>query len=92
MIIEMIQGEPPYMNDSPFKAMEKIVKKGRPKLSKNVKISDDLDKFLDLCLDKKMEKRASAEALLSHPFITKKATSKHNIIPLIEKVSEEMYS
>lgn len=91
LLIELIQGEPPYVDDPPFKVMQKIVKKGRPKFSKDVKISNELDKFLDLCLEKKAEKRASAETLLFHPFITNNATKKQKLQPLITALTAKMY-
>ena len=88
----MIQGEPPYVSDPPFKVMQKIVRKGRPKFSKDVKISNELDKFLDLCLEKKVEKRAMAQALLYHPFIVNNATRKQELRPLIAALTDKLYS
>lgn len=90
MVIEMLQGDPPYINDSPLKAMEKIVKRGRPKL-KDIKISDDLDRFLDLCFEKKVEKRADASSLLFHPFIQNNATSRRKLTPLVLTLNEQLY-
>jgi len=93
MVMEMIQSEPPYINDSQFKAMQKIMKQGRPKLKKEVKISKELDKFLDLCLAKRAEKRASADTLLSHPFIVGNAySSVEKLIPLIQRLTQQMYA
>ena len=92
LTIEMIQGEPPYVSDPPFKVMQKIVRKGRPKFSKDVKISNELDKFLDLCLEKKVEKRAMAQALLYHPFIVNNATRKQELRPLIAALTDKLYS
>ena len=90
MVIEMLQGDPPYIDDSPLKAMEKIVKRGRPKL-KDIKISDDLDKFLGLCFEKKPDKRADATSLLYHPFIQNNATSKTKLRPLITALTKKLY-
>lgn len=90
MIIEMIQSEPPYIHDSPYKAMQKIVKKGRPKLGKDIRISDELAKFLDLCLERKVEKRASAKTLLFHPFITNNASGTSHLVPVIEATMKQV--
>ena len=90
MVIEMLQGDPPYIDDSPLKAMEKIVKRGRPKLQ-DIKISDDLDKFLGLCFEKKPDKRADATSLLYHPFIQNNATSKTKMRPLITALTKKLY-
>ena len=91
LLIELIQGEPPYINDPAYKVMQKIVKKGRPKFSKDIKISEDLDKFLDLCLEKKVDKRASAGKLLFHSFISNNATKKEELVPHIKALTKKMY-
>lgn len=83
MVIEMIDGEPPYLNETPLRALYLIASSGKPEVKEKHKISDELSSFLDRCLEVDVDKRASARELLDHPFI-KKAESllslKQNII------------
>jgi len=72
--------------------MQKIAKKGRPKLNKNVKISSELDRFLAICLEKNPNKRASAQQLLFHQFIERTALRTEQLGPLIKAVTERVYS
>ncbi|ESO12990.1 hypothetical protein HELRODRAFT_63652 [Helobdella robusta] len=74
MMIEMIDGEPPYMNETPLRALYLIASTGKPKLQESSKMSADLSDFLDHCLDIDPEKRWSASQLLKHPFISKSAS------------------
>ena len=66
----MLDGEPPYMKETPLEAMYLISQKGKP-ASKTKDLSTDLRDFLDKCLDVNVDKRASADALLKHRFLNK---------------------
>ncbi|XP_067936395.1 serine/threonine-protein kinase PAK 3-like [Watersipora subatra] len=89
LIIEMVEGDPPYMNHNPQKACQLIVKKGAPKIHRSV--SKELDSFLKQCLHKKPDKRSSAAELLQHPFILNNALPSKQLQPLMEAVLTAMY-
>lgn len=69
MAIEMIESEPPYLNEEPLKALYLIATNGTPRLKKPEKLSKELKAFLSVCLCVDVKSRASAEELLAHEFL-----------------------
>ncbi|KAF2128419.1 serine/threonine-protein kinase-like protein CLA4 [Dothidotthia symphoricarpi CBS 119687] len=69
MAIEMIESEPPYLNEEPLKALYLIATNGTPRLKKPDKLSKELKAFLSVCLCVDVKSRASAGELISHDFL-----------------------
>jgi serine/threonine-protein kinase CLA4 len=69
MAIEMIESEPPYLNEEPLKALFLIATNGTPRLKNPNKLSRELKAFLSVCLCVDVKSRASADELLQHDFM-----------------------
>jgi len=85
MVLEMAEGEPPYMEFPPLRALFLITTKGIPPLKNKEKWSTEMQEFSNLCLDTDSNKRATAVALLKHQFL-RKACSSAEFAALITKV------
>ncbi|KAF2398615.1 Pkinase-domain-containing protein [Trichodelitschia bisporula] len=83
MAIEMIEGEPPYLNESPLRALFLIATNGTPQIKDPDSLSGTFRDFLNLALKVDPEKRASAHDLLMHPFI-ECADSLSTLAPLVQ--------
>ncbi|CUS22812.1 LAQU0S07e00650g1_1 [Lachancea quebecensis] len=68
MTIEMLEGEPPYLNEDPLKALYLIATNGTPKLKQPEVLSLKIKRFLSVCLCVDVKYRASTEELLHHSF------------------------
>ncbi|XP_051966396.1 serine/threonine-protein kinase PAK 4-like [Xyrauchen texanus] len=84
MVIEMVDGEPPYFNEPPLKAMKMIRDNLPPKLKNLHKVSPLLKGFLDRMLVRDPAQRAIAQELLKHPFLSK-AGPPSCIVPLMRQ-------
>lgn len=83
MTIEMIQGEPPYLNEQPIRALYLIVTIGTPELKDPDAQSASFKSFLDRMLQVDVEARATASELLSHEFL-QTADDVSNLAPLVK--------
>lgn len=95
MIIEMIEGEPPYLNETPLRALYLIATNGTPQLKEPDILSDVLKQFLSKCLTVNQEERSSADELLADIFITEYAEPNDSLAPLVKlarmkKLSESL--
>ncbi|XP_027946535.1 serine/threonine-protein kinase PAK 4 isoform X2 [Eumetopias jubatus] len=84
MVIEMVDGEPPYFNEPPLKAMKMIRDNLPPRLKNLHKVSPSLKGFLDRLLVRDPAQRATAAELLKHPFLAK-AGPPASIVPLMRQ-------
>uniref|UniRef100_A0A3Q0R311 non-specific serine/threonine protein kinase n=1 Tax=Amphilophus citrinellus TaxID=61819 RepID=A0A3Q0R311_AMPCI len=91
MAIEMVEGEPPYLNENPLRALYLIATNGTPELQNPEKLSPVFKSFLNLCLEMDVEKRGSGRQLLQHPFL-KLAKPLSSLTPLILAAKEAIKS
>lgn len=87
MVIEMVDGEPPYLDQTPLKAIYLIANNGKPEIKSKSNMSADLLNFLDRCIELDPDKRANAEELLRHPFL-EKAERLSRLTPLIKAAKD----
>lgn len=74
MAIEMIESEPPYLNEEPLKALFLIATNGTPRLKNPNKLSRELKAFLSVCLCVDVRSRASADELLKNDFFKERCS------------------
>ena len=72
--IELADGEPPHLHETPLRALLLITTQPAPTLKNGGKWSAKFKHFLKCCLQADPAKRASADALLVHPFIATAST------------------
>ncbi|KAJ2745759.1 hypothetical protein GGI20_001929 [Coemansia sp. BCRC 34301] len=89
MAIEMVEGEPPYLNENPLRALYLIATTGTPKIQNPETLSPIFRDFLGQALEVKAEKRPDATELLRHPFL-QKADPLRSLAPLIRAARESI--
>jgi len=82
MAIEMVEGEPPYLNEKPLRALFLIASNGTPEIENKESLSVEFQDFLSCCLEVDIEKRWSATQLLKHRFL-KNSKPLSSLTPLI---------
>jgi len=87
VLIEMLEGQPPYMDFPPLRALFLINAKGIPPLQQAKNWSQELLDFHKKCLEVKVEARPDAPQLLGHPFL-KKACPPQAFATVLKQASE----
>jgi len=88
MIMEMAEGEPPYMEFPPLRALFLITTKGIPDLKEPEKWTKEFRDFVGKALEKDPEKRPSAVEMLKHPWL-KSACTGEELLKLIQEARKE---
>jgi len=84
MVLEMLEGQPPYMSFPPLRALFLITTKGIPPLQNPEKWSQELRQFYQRCVEKDVELRPDSNELLTYQFL-KLACGPEEFAPLIEQ-------
>ncbi|ORZ41315.1 kinase-like domain-containing protein [Catenaria anguillulae PL171] len=84
MMIEMIEGEPPYLDEEPLRALYLIATNGTPSLKDPSKVSMTMLEFLARSLTVDVDERASVAELLDHAFL-QDVCSVDELVPLVMK-------
>ena len=69
MAMEMAQGEPPYMEFPPLRALFMISTKGIPPLEEPDRWSGAMNEFVSVCLSLDLKDRPTSSDLLQHSFL-----------------------
>ncbi|GAA6053159.1 hypothetical protein JCM3770_002882 [Rhodotorula araucariae] len=82
LAIECIEGEPPYLNEAPLRALYLIATNGSPTIASADSLSSVFLDFLSTALQTDTDKRPTSAELLCHPFLQKSAPLR-SLAPLI---------
>ncbi|XP_057715611.1 serine/threonine-protein kinase PAK 6 [Corythoichthys intestinalis] len=89
MVVEMVDGEPPYFSETPVAAMKRLRDESAPTVRNVNQVSPVLKDFLDRMLTRDPLERASATDLLEHPFLLQSG-SPQCLVPLVEQYRKRM--
>ena len=64
MVIEMVEGEPPYLNENPLRALYLIATNGSPSVRHIEEQTPEFKEFLECCLKVDAEERPTSEEAL----------------------------
>ncbi|KAF7726701.1 p21 protein (Cdc42 Rac)-activated kinase [Apophysomyces ossiformis] len=84
LMLEMAQGDPPYVEHPPLRALFLIAANGLPPLREPDRWSEEFKDFIQKCTTEDPSQRPSAEELLKHPFLRSVATT-NDMTELIEE-------
>jgi len=91
LIMEMAEGDPPYIDLPELKALFMICEKGLPHLKEPLNWSKEMKDFLKLCIAMKPSSRPTSEELLSHVWLLQVSNDPNvsRLIPLIKAVKNK---
>ncbi|XP_062254065.1 serine/threonine-protein kinase PAK 6 [Platichthys flesus] len=89
MVVEMVDGEPPYFSETPVAAMKRLRDELAPTVRNVSQVFPVLKDFLDRMLTRDPLERASATDLLEHPFLLQ-CGSPQCLVPLVEQYRKRM--
>eukprot|EP01113_Clastostelium_recurvatum_P015318 TRINITY_DN1850_c0_g1_i4.p1 TRINITY_DN1850_c0_g1~~TRINITY_DN1850_c0_g1_i4.p1 ORF type:complete len:996 (-),score=356.08 TRINITY_DN1850_c0_g1_i4:90-3077(-) len=75
MVREMAEGEPPYLEYPPLRALFLLTTQGVPPIKNPAKFTPEFHEFLGMCMEKEPHRRPDATTLLRHPFLRKASSS-----------------
>jgi p21-activated kinase 1 len=84
---EMIEGEPPYLDQNPLRALYLIATTGTPTIANSENLSLSFQDYLAKTLEVDAEKRPDVTQLLQHPFFAM-AEPLRTLMPLIKAARE----
>jgi len=84
---EMIEGEPPYLDQNPLRALYMVATTGSPTIANSENFSLRFRDYLTKTLEVDAEKRPDVTQLLQHPFFAM-ADPLRTLIPLIKAARE----
>ena len=84
MAIEMIESEPPYLNEEPLKALFLIATNGTPTLKSPDQLSLEAKRFLSQCLTVDVTKRSTADDILRCDFLTHRCCSTQSLVEMLK--------
>ncbi|XP_062887991.1 serine/threonine-protein kinase PAK 4-like [Mobula hypostoma] len=87
MVMEMVDGEPPYFNENPVEAMKMLRDNPAPGLKREHMVSPILRDFLSRILIHEVQQRAKAAELLDHLFLLQ-AGLPDCMVPLIQQCNQ----
>jgi len=87
MLMELVEGEPPYMDKPALRALFLIVSEGRPPFKNPKNMSDELKDFITICTHMNASKRPTAQELRTHPFLAR-ASDWTDLASKVSKVKE----
>jgi len=85
MVMECCDLQPPYILETPQKALFLITTQDPPPIRNGEKWSKEIKHFINLCLQKDAEKRPAALDLLQHPFLRCTCTGKDFRDSIVQK-------
>eukprot|EP01094_Clydonella_sp_ATCC50884_P003673 TRINITY_DN1279_c2_g3_i1.p1 TRINITY_DN1279_c2_g3~~TRINITY_DN1279_c2_g3_i1.p1 ORF type:complete len:615 (-),score=144.05 TRINITY_DN1279_c2_g3_i1:974-2818(-) len=87
MAQEMVEGEPPYMEESAIKALFLIASKGRSPFKNPEVLSPEFRSFVEDCTVMDPDQRPGSTELLEHPFL-QRACAPAELTRLVERTLE----